>query len=350
MLPTEFTLQAVNIVQILSLFIGLFGTALLAGERRYHGLILALLIQALMMAFNLYEELNVGRVSWYVTPAFSLALGPIFYLLVRVLLVPEQPLTWLDSRHFVPVLIALPFTQWLHWVLLVGAASQMIYFYVALKWLKRYHLAIAERQADPAPAELHWLYYTLLILLGLLMLDMIRVNLQGISVEPWRSGAYLANQIAFLLVLCVAIVGLLRQSSLFSGLQEVEQTRRQPAPHDESQAKSVFAALDAQIRSHHWYCQPRLCLQDIASYTGLSVKDISWSVNTGGGVSFADYINQLRIERVTDMARQHPQKTLLELAMDAGFSSKSSFNAVVKKHTGKTPGQYLSPLRKVSGS
>ena len=89
MLLAEFHLQAVNIIQILSLFTGLLGVGLLAGERRYNGLVLALLMQSLMMGFNLYEELNAGAVGWYITPAFSLSLGPLFYLLVRVLLVPE---------------------------------------------------------------------------------------------------------------------------------------------------------------------------------------------------------------------------------------------------------------------
>ena len=110
MLLAEFHLQAVNIIQILSLFTGMLGVALLAGERRYTGLVLALLMQSLMMAFNLYEELNAGVIGWYITPAFSLSLGPIFYLLVRVLLVPEQPLTYPDSTHCLPTLMALPVT------------------------------------------------------------------------------------------------------------------------------------------------------------------------------------------------------------------------------------------------
>lgn len=345
MLLAGFYLQSVNVVQILSVFAGLLGVALLLGERRYDGLILALLIQSVMLAFNLYEELNAGNISWFITPAFSLTLGPIFYLLVRVLLVPEQPLVWPDIRHFIPTLLALPLTPYIQWVLLAGALSQLVYFAAALKWLKRYHAAVAEREADTTPAELHWLFNTLVVLLVLLILDMVRVNLQGVTPHPYRGMWYLLDQIAFLITLCVAVVGLVRQPALFSGVSEVEQTNAEPAPHEDSQAAAIFASLDAQIRAHQWYCQPRICLQDIAGFTGLSVKDISWSINTGGGVSFADYINQLRINRVADMARTAPERTLLDIAMDAGFSSKSSFNAVFKKHTGKTPSQYLNPLR-----
>jgi AraC-like DNA-binding protein len=42
------------------------------------------------------------------------------------------------------------------------------------------------------------------------------------------------------------------------------------------------------------------------------------------------------------MARRDKTRapTLLALAMDAGFASKSTFNEAFKKHTGKTPSQY----------
>jgi AraC-like DNA-binding protein len=59
-------------------------------------------------------------------------------------------------------------------------------------------------------------------------------------------------------------------------------------------------------------------------------------------MSFSDYINQQRIEKVKKLLKSEDQKkyTLLAIAENAGFSSKSSFNAVFKKMTGLTPTQY----------
>ena len=37
---------------------------------------------------------------------------------------------------------------------------------------------------------------------------------------------------------------------------------------------------------------------------------------------------------------QYAHLTLLAIGMDAGFNSKSSFNAVFKKHTKMTPSQF----------
>lgn len=249
MLLTEFSLLPVNLIQILSLFVGLFGSALLAGEKRYHGLVLALIVQSVFMAFNLYEELNAPDIFWLVTPALSLAIGPIFYLLSRSLLVPELPLRWRDAIHFLPVVLALPFTGHFIVVLLIGAASQIAYISLALRWLNRYHAAVKERFSDTTPTELRWLYRLLLVQIGLLLLDVLRVNLQTITPFELRNLWYLADQVAFLVVLCAIIIGLIRQPALFNGLQEVEQSSEETASKDSGEAQSIFMAIDAEVKA-----------------------------------------------------------------------------------------------------
>jgi AraC-like DNA-binding protein len=53
-------------------------------------------------------------------------------------------------------------------------------------------------------------------------------------------------------------------------------------------------------------------------------------------------VNSYRIEeagkRLADPAEDH--KTILEIAYDTGFYSKSVFNTAFKKFTGMTPSQY----------
>ena len=58
--------------------------------------------------------------------------------------------------------------------------------------------------------------------------------------------------------------------------------------------------------------------------------------------NFYDFINTHRIEEIKK--RMNDSKfqnlTLLALAYDVGFNSKSVFNAAFKKHTGMTPKEY----------
>jgi AraC-like DNA-binding protein len=48
-------------------------------------------------------------------------------------------------------------------------------------------------------------------------------------------------------------------------------------------------------------------------------------------------------ERLRDPNADH--LTLLAIGLEAGFNSKSSFNAVFKKHTSMTPSEYKKTLR-----
>lgn len=86
-----------------------------------------------------------------------------------------------------------------------------------------------------------------------------------------------------------------------------------------------------------------LTLDDVAVHLQLPPRYISYLINTYSNTNFSGYVNGFRVEEVirklADPAEQH--KTILGLALDAGFSSKSTFNQVFKQHTGKSPSQFL---------
>ena len=76
-------------------------------------------------------------------------------------------------------------------------------------------------------------------------------------------------------------------------------------------------------------------------------KALSLYIHESYGASFSEYINRLRVEKVKTMIlnTEQEQYTLLALAEKAGFSSKSSFNAVFKRVTGFTPTQFKATNR-----
>lgn len=58
--------------------------------------------------------------------------------------------------------------------------------------------------------------------------------------------------------------------------------------------------------------------------------------------TFYDFVNGYRVRYVQRRIESEDARNLkiLSLALDAGFASKSTFNDVFKKHTGKTPSDY----------
>lgn len=91
------------------------------------------------------------------------------------------------------------------------------------------------------------------------------------------------------------------------------------------------------------FLKPDLTLQQLAKKMDTSANNLSWLLNQVHQSTFYDYINQYRIEEFLFKLKvnEHTKHTLLALAMDSGFNSKSTFNRVFKSIKGQTPTQYL---------
>ncbi|SEK56375.1 AraC-type DNA-binding protein [Aquimarina amphilecti] len=83
-------------------------------------------------------------------------------------------------------------------------------------------------------------------------------------------------------------------------------------------------------------------VSDLALLLSISEKELSLYIHNTYHMSFTDFINAYRVEKVKKLLISSDQEkfTLLAISEKAGFSSKSSFNAVFKKVTGLTPTQY----------
>ena len=91
-----------------------------------------------------------------------------------------------------------------------------------------------------------------------------------------------------------------------------------------------------------------LKINDLSERMSISRQQLSSLLNDELETSFPDFVNAYRIEdfksRVTDPKEWN--KTLLGMAFDSGFSSKSSFQRIFKKAIGMTPSQYSKSVKK----
>lgn len=97
------------------------------------------------------------------------------------------------------------------------------------------------------------------------------------------------------------------------------------------------------IQQERLYENPKLALTDLAARLQTNPTLISRAVNQCFGMNFNDFINQYRVEAVKHKLAQgiHAQRTLLSIAYDCGFNSKSTFNRAFKRSTGLAPKDYL---------
>lgn len=107
-------------------------------------------------------------------------------------------------------------------------------------------------------------------------------------------------------------------------------------------AISLSEQLKKYMETEKPYTNIDLNLKDLASALDTYPHYITQVLNTVFNQNFYDFVNTYRIEeaqkRLTDT--QFKNLTILAIAYDCGFNSKSTFNRIFKQKTGLTPSEY----------
>lgn len=105
----------------------------------------------------------------------------------------------------------------------------------------------------------------------------------------------------------------------------------------------VLEIFEKGMKEEKWFLNPSLSLRSLAENVHISSNKLSWLLNERVGQNFNEYINSFRVEdfkkKALNPANSH--LTLLALAYESGFNSKSVFNTYFKKMEGMTPKAWL---------
>ncbi|TGM78347.1 AraC family transcriptional regulator [Leptospira mtsangambouensis] len=94
------------------------------------------------------------------------------------------------------------------------------------------------------------------------------------------------------------------------------------------------------------YREEKLSLRELAERVDLSSHQLSEFLNTEIKQSFYQYTNFYRVSEAKEKIEKEPDRSLLAIAYDVGFGSKSTFNEAFKKETGTTPREYREKILK----
>jgi len=100
--------------------------------------------------------------------------------------------------------------------------------------------------------------------------------------------------------------------------------------------------LMEKIEKDKVYLDPNLTLQKLSQELNIHRNHLSQIVNVEFNMKFKDFLNKYRIEEAKKLlvSPDYERETILNVAYDSGFNSKSVFNTAFKKFTGKTPSKY----------
>lgn len=273
-------------------------------------------------------------IAWHLLPAVL-----VFLLSLASALLEPTPVT--PDRRSADELISL-----------LPVALQMLAYGIALVvGIGRLQSAIRARFSDISRRTLRWVLLVWLLYMGTLLL----------WVFTWQWPVALSNLATnALLAMVVLVLGLygFGQASVAGDEDVADEAVVDPEPeagpvpadgprYDRArltpeQVQDIDRRLDQVMTEDRAYLESDLTLGVLAARIGVTSHQLSQFLSLHRRQSFYDYVNGWRVEAVKATLRRPGSegRSLLEIALECGFGSKSTFNAAFKRLTGSSPGAW----------
>ncbi|MAB49997.1 MAG: adenylate cyclase [Flavobacteriaceae bacterium] len=137
----------------------------------------------------------------------------------------------------------------------------------------------------------------------------------------------------------------LHQSNLL--IEDVKTTKEEDKSTsnilDKNQIEVLKEELLTYFKEEEPFLNPQLSLKFVADVLGLNTNKISYLINQAFNINFNDFVNSYRLNHFKTIAvdPKNSHLTILGLAFDSGFNSKSVFNTYFKKIEDTTPKAWL---------
>ncbi|MFK7977576.1 MAG: helix-turn-helix transcriptional regulator [Halioglobus sp.] len=104
----------------------------------------------------------------------------------------------------------------------------------------------------------------------------------------------------------------------------------------------IATKLSEKLASEKLYLDSSLSMPKLAESIGVSPNYVSQTINSVFNASFFDYINGLRVNYAKSLLSDpsYSHLSVVDVAMESAFNSRSTFYSAFKQATGQTPAQF----------
>ena len=314
---------------------------------------LSFLILAFGLNLFLSLILNLGYYDLYpwlhlLPYGIGFGLGPLVYLYVEKLCTDRKPvlrhLLWLalDYPHSIYHLVfgRSADHELLHEILdKFGALSILVigyYLWKSIRNIQVYQKRLLDRLSNIERQTLNWLKQLIVVFLVSIPLA---TALYALSITAGLDfNDRLAGHVYFVASIFWLGIGGIRQPQISYQRPKEPETSNVP----KGIPLSHLRLLKESMERDKLYLLPDLSVRVLEDRLGLSAKQISEALNQGLNKNFYYFINEYRVEEFKIRAQQKPNLTLVGIAMECGFNSKTTFQRVFKEITGMKPSEFLS--------
>lgn len=220
--------------------------------------------------------------------------------------------------------------------------------YIALCYLalKRYQKILPQYYSSYEKINLNWLKWIFLSLIFLFLIVIGIISLgSGTHYVPLQDIFKIVGTIQSIYVFIIVFFGL-RQSIIIDQNVVItdpsfEKGKEKTRVSDEMLDNAAKELLQYMIHEKP-YLDEELSLSKLSSSIGMSTNQLSQMINQNLHTNFYKFVNSYRIEEVKTKLKdeKYDHYSILGIAFESGFNSKSTFNKLFKEETGKTPSEY----------
>lgn len=323
-----------------------------------------------------YDTQPYREILFYTPFIHALFFGPLLYLYLKSLTNTQYRLMRKDLFHFLPGLLYLiwclivvltdklvvgdyylmngitdpDFDAWYGWT---WGFSILVYLVLSIRYYRQYILFSDYEFSFADAASFKWLR-NFLYSFALLTFLMISEHFLSLFIELMyvRSWYYFFAFALITYYMAISAYGA-KPITKLNFEPQLLIAYRQPLQLSEG-------IIDMPQRDQHWmlewklkiddlmvnqkiFLEPELTLTELAKKIGTNASLLSKVINGIYGKSFNDYVNEFRVQEAIHLIQTpaYQNFSLLGVAYDAGFNSKSTFNRAFKKVTGKNPKDYM---------
>jgi len=247
-----------------------------------------------------------------------------------------------EQRHFIMANDGVGFETFILINFITIVILGVGYITWSLILIKRHQRNIQDKFSNLAKINLKWLQY---LTYGLGMIWVVVIFSEDVHI-------FISVTIFMILIGFFGIrqVGIFTNSQLAentavetSSVEQIEKQARYEKSGLTPEKKLILKNELNRLMGEKIFLNPGLSLDTLAAQLDIHTNYLSQFINEELGVTFYDYINNNRVKEFEKLiSKPDNQKfTILALAYECGFNSKSSFNRHFKKVTGKSPSEYL---------
>jgi len=285
----------------------------------------------------------------------QLFVSVLFYFSICYFTNPYKQFKKFDYLHLViPALVAVIvffkielFANFTWVQLFVATMLLQALFYTTLSYIllekhqKRLELFNSERES----VDLKWIKQIIIALIS------ISIFISGYNILSTEDSLnVIANGLTLVIIYFISYHAIHQKEIFIIGKEDMRQIIEDEEYKNETKNKLIPDNGLEQIKQRVLdvmeqekpYLEGNLSLIKLSELIGVSPHQLSYVLNEGFQKNFFQFINDYRVEKAKTylLSKDYDHFSMLGIAYESGFNSKTAFNTVFKKNTGKTPTLY----------